>query len=260
MKTSEKTTTSTTGHNVSSREDWLAARKELLKQEKAYTHQRDALSEARRALPWVRVDKEYVFDGPKGKQTLSDLFDGRSQLIIQHFMLGPGWEEGCTGCSFLADHVDGPMQHIKHHDVTFTAVARAPWPEIEKFQKRMDWKFPWVSSFGSDFNYDYHVSYTKEDEEKGEVIYNFETVPFEIDELHGFSVFYKDTDGAIYHTYSTYARGGEALLGAYALLDMTPIGRNETSAMSWVKLHDQYNKEESTCGSSCGCGNKEGKS
>jgi predicted dithiol-disulfide oxidoreductase (DUF899 family) len=229
---------------VVSRDEWLAARKKLLKQEKELTRQRDALSAKRRELPWVRVEKEYVFDTPKGKQTLADLFDGRSQLVVNHFMLGPGWKQGCVGCSFGADHIDGALVHLEHHDVTVVVVSRAPLHEIEAYKKRMGWRFKWVSSYGSDFNYDYHVSFTKDDIAKGEVYYNFEMTEASIEELPGLSVFYKDAAGDIFHTYSTYARGAEELLGTYMVLDLTPKGRNETgpnhNLMDWVRRHDEY--------------------
>jgi predicted dithiol-disulfide oxidoreductase (DUF899 family) len=235
-----------------SRDEWLTARKELLKQEKELTRQRDALSAKRRELPWVRVEKEYVFDTPKGKQTLADLFDGRSQLVVNHFMLGPGWKEGCVGCSFGADHIEGALVHLEHHDVTVVVVSRAPLHEIEAYKKRMGWRFNWVSSYDSDFNYDYHVSFTKDDVTKGRVYYNFEMTEALIEELPGLSVFYKDAAGDIFHTYSSYARGAEELLGTYMVLDLTPKGRNETgpnhNLMDWVRRHDRYgdDKQESS--------------
>jgi predicted dithiol-disulfide oxidoreductase (DUF899 family) len=229
-----------------SRDEWLAARKELLKQEKELTRQRDALSAKRRELPWVRMEKEYVFDTPKGKQTLADLFDGRSQLVVNHFMLGPGWKEGCVGCSFGADHIEGALVHLEHHDVTVVVVSRAPLHEIEAYKKRMGWRFNWVSSYDSDFIYDYHVSFTKEDMTKGRVYYNFEMTEALIEELPGLSVFYKDAAGDIFHTYSSYARGAEELLGTYMVLDLTPKGRNETgpnhNLMDWVRRHDEYSE------------------
>jgi predicted dithiol-disulfide oxidoreductase (DUF899 family) len=231
---------------LASRDEWLTARKELLKQEKELTRQRDALSAKRRELPWVRVEKEYVFDTPKGKQTLADLFDGRSQLVVNHFMLGPGWKEGCVGCSFGADHIEGALVHLEHHDVTVVVVSRAPLHEIEAYKKRMGWRFNWVSSYDSDFNYDYHVSFTKEDVTKGRVYYNFEMTEALIEELPGLSVFYKDAAGDIFHTYSSYARGAEELLGTYMVLDLTPKGRNETgpnhNLMDWVRRHDEYSE------------------
>jgi predicted dithiol-disulfide oxidoreductase (DUF899 family) len=231
-------------HQIVSREEWIAARKQLLKKEKELTKLRDKLSAERRELPWVKVEKEYVFDTTEGKKTLAELFDGRSQLIIQHFMFGPDWEAGCVGCSFGADHVDAAYMHLKHHDVTYVAIARAPLATLEAYRKRMGWRFPFVSSYGSDFNYDFNVSFTKDDLAKGKVYYNYEMTEASIDELPGASVFYKDEKGDVYHTYSSYARGGEEVLGAYMLLDMTPKGRNETgpnyNLMDWVRRHDEY--------------------
>lgn len=231
-------------HRIVSQEEWLVARKAHLVKEKELTKRKDALSTERRNLPWVKVEKSYVFDGPDGKETLADLFDGRSQLIVKHFMFGPGWKEGCVGCSFHSDHIDGARMHLEHHDVTLVAVSRAPLSEIEAFKKRLGWGFRWVSSHGSDFNYDYHVSFTQEDIAKGEVYYNFETRAFQSEEMSGISVFYKDANGDIFHTYSSYARGNEHLLGTYNYLDLTPKGRNETgpnhNLTDWVRHHDRY--------------------
>jgi predicted dithiol-disulfide oxidoreductase (DUF899 family) len=227
-------------HKVVSERDWVAERKKLLEREKELTHLQERVAAERRALPWVRVDKTYTFDTPEGKKTLSDLFDGRSQLIVYHFMYGPEMKTGCVGCSFLSDHVDGANRHLKHHDVTYVAVSRGPLATLEAYKKRMGWKFPWVSSAGSDFNYDYHVSFTRDEIAKGEAEYNFEKTKVTMEDLHGTSVFFKDADGAIYHTYSAYARGDERGLGAYMYLDLTPKGRNESGAMSWVKRHDEY--------------------
>jgi predicted dithiol-disulfide oxidoreductase (DUF899 family) len=232
-------------HNaVVSREEWLAARKQLLAKEKELTHLRDEINAARSKLPWVRVEKEYAFEGANGRETLAQLFGGRSQLIIYHFMFGPEWKEGCVGCSFLADHLDGALIHIQNHDVAYVAVSRAPWSKIEAFQRRMGWRFKWLSSFGSDFNYDYHVSFKPEEVARGEVYYNFEMQKPHGEEQHGLSVFYKDEDGAIFHTYSSYARSGENYLGAYQLLDVTPKGRNETGPNfafpDWARHHDRY--------------------
>ena len=233
-------------HAIVSREEWIAARKDLLQREKEFTRERDRLAAARRALPWVRIDKPYVFQTPSGEKTLAELFDGRSQLIIYHFMLGPEWKEGCVGCSFVADHVDGAEQHLRHHDVTFTSVSRAPLPEIEAYKKRMGWKFPWVSSFGSDFNYDFNVSFSKEQLAAGKVFYNFRLTEGH-EELHGVSVFFKDESGQVFHTYSSYARGLEEVLGTYMFLDITPKGRDEASTMDWVKRHDQYEEKAESC-------------
>ncbi len=235
-------------HKIVSRDEWLVARKEHLAREKELTRLRDQINAERRALPWVKVEKEYIFDGPDGKETLADLFDGRSQLIISHFMLGPDWEEGCIGCSFRSDHVDGALVHLDHHDVSLVTVSRAPLSKIEAYKKRMGWRFKWVSSYCNEFNYDYHVSFTKDEIAKGKVYYNYETQDFQTDELSGISVFYKDANGDTFHTYSTYARGDELLDGAYNYLDLTPKGRNETgpnrNLMDWVRRHDEYDAIE----------------
>jgi predicted dithiol-disulfide oxidoreductase (DUF899 family) len=232
-------------HQVVSREDWLKAHAAHLEAEKALTRQRDKLFEARRALPWVKVDKDYVFEGPDGPVSLGDLFAGRSQLFVQHFMLGPDWKEGCPGCSFQADHVDAARQHFEHADLSFAAVSRAPYDKIAAFKRRMGWTFAWVSSFGADFNYDYHVSFRKEELERGQGFYNYRTIDPGIDELPGQSVFCRDDDGTIYHTFSSYARGGEELIGAFNFLDMVPKGRNEPdSIMQWVRHHDRYDDAE----------------
>jgi predicted dithiol-disulfide oxidoreductase (DUF899 family) len=227
---------------IVSNAEWLVARKDLLTREKELTRLRDELSRHRRELPWVKIEKEYVFDGPDGKETLSDLFEGRSQLIIYHFMLGPGWEEGCKSCSYLADHFDGANWHLPHRDVTLVVASRAPWSEITSYKKRMGWGFKWVSSHGSDFNFDYHVSFTKEEAKKNKVYYNYTDGEFLSDELPGLSVFYKNEDGDVFHTYSTYARGLDPLVGAYNFLDLVPKGREEDpeSTMSWVRRHDEY--------------------
>lgn len=231
-------------HRVVSQAEWIEARKKLLKKEKEQTYLRDKINAERQALPWVKVEKEYVFDTPTGRKTLADLFDGRSQLIIKHFMLGPGWQEGCVGCSFEVDHVEGALMHIKHHDVNYVSVARAPIQEIEAFKRRMGWQFEWVSSQNSDFNFDFFVSFTPEQVKKGEVYYNYETKPIPMEELSGLSVFYKDETGQIFHTYSVYARGAEETLSSYMLLDLTPKGRNEHgpehNLTDWVRHHDRY--------------------
>ena len=229
---------------IVSRSEWLTARQQLLAREKALTRQYDALAEARRALPWVKVEKEYVFDGPQGNVALTDLFENRSQLIVRHFMFAPGWLEGCVGCSFHSDHVDGARIHLEQHDVSFVAVSRAPYPEIAAFQQRMGWHFKWVSSNASDFNFDYHVSFRPEEIATGRVYHNFEQREAVCEERAGNSVFYKDSDGNVFHTYSTYARGDELLVGAYMYLDLTPKGRNETgprhNLTDWVRHHDRY--------------------
>lgn len=228
--------------SVVSREEWLEARRALLVKEKEMTRMRDRVNAARLALPWVKVDKDYVFDAPTGAKTLTDLFDGRSQLVIYHFMFGPDWEAGCPGCSFLADHLDGAIVHLNNHDVSFVCVSRAPLDKIEAYKRRMGWHFPWVSSFGSDFNFDYHVSFTREDLAAGPVFYNYRETPAEQahDELPGLSSFYRDADGTVFHTYSNYARGGEEMLGTMMILDCAPLGRNEGSTMDFVKRHDEY--------------------
>jgi len=227
---------------VVSEEEWRIARKDLLTREKELTRLRDEVSRHRRELPWVKVEKEYVFDGPNGRERLADLFDGRSQLVVYHFMLGPGWEQGCKSCSYLADHFDGANWHLPHRDVTFVVISRAPLSEIQAYKKRMGWRFKWASSYGSDFNFDYHVSFTEEDEKKQRVIYNYATQEYISDELPGLSVFYKNEDGDVLHTYSTYARGLDVLVGAYNFLDLVPNGRDENpnSTMDWVRRHDEY--------------------
>lgn len=231
---------------VVSQNEWLAARRELLVKEKQLTRQYDAIRALRRELPWVRLEKDYVFHGPSGRETLADLFAGRSQLIVRHFMFAPGWKEGCVGCSFASDHVEGALVHLEHHDVTYVAVSRAPLAEIEAFRKRMGWTFKWLSSFESDFNYDFHVSFRKEELEQGRIFYNFEErqLRFKSEELSGVSVFYKDASGDIFHTYSCYARGDEPGLTTYFYLDLTPKGRDENgptfSLGDWVRHHDHY--------------------
>ena len=229
-------------HKIVSRREWTEARKAFLDKEKEFTRARDRLSAERRALPWVKVDKAYVFDTPEGKKTLAELFDGRSQLIVYHFMFGPDWEEGCPSCSFLADHFDGANIHLAQRDVTFVAISRAPLAEIEAFKRRMGWRFPWVSSFGSDFNFDYHVSFADVAVGK-DVDYNYERQEIVSDEMPGASVFYKDETGGVFHTYSAYARGLDILVGAYNFLDLTPKGRDEAElpwTMAWVRHHDRY--------------------
>ena len=242
MKLMESKTGLVEDREIVSEADWLIARKDLLTREKEFSRQRDALSAARHSLPWVKIDKKYVFDGPKGKETLAELFDGRSQLIVYHFMLGPGWGEGCKSCSYLADHFDGANRHLPHRDVTFVVISRAPLSEIEAYQKRMGWRFKWLSSHDNEFNFDYHVAFTKEEEKANKVYYNYGTGEFMSDELPGLSVFYKDENGDIFHTYSTYARGLDILIGAYNFLDLVPKDRDENpdSTMDWVRRHDEY--------------------
>ena len=223
--------------------EWLAARKELLRKEKEFSRLRDELSRQRRALPWEKVDKNYIFDGPGGKESLADLFAGRSQLIVYHFMFGPGWKEGCPSCSFLADTFDGAVVHLAHRDVTFLAISRATLPEIEVFKKRMRWQFKWVSSFGNEFNHDYHVSFSKQERDNGKVYYNYDMMEFPSEEGPGTSVFYKNEAGEIFHTYSSFARGLDPMIGTYNWLDLTPKGRDEgglVHSMAWVLHHDKY--------------------
>jgi predicted dithiol-disulfide oxidoreductase (DUF899 family) len=232
-------------HSVVSQQDWIAARKALLIREKELTRARDELARLRRELPWVKVEKPYEFDTPHGRQSLAKLFGAKSQLVINHFMLAPGWKDGCVGCSFAADHVEGMLAHLAQRDVAYVAVSRAPLPEIEGYKTRMGWHFAWVSSFGSDFNFDYNVSFRPEELAPGrKVTYNYELTEAGIEELPGYSVFARDDSGAVYHTYSSFGRGAEALLGIYTLLDMLPKGREENgpyhSLMDWVKRHDEY--------------------
>jgi len=231
------------GPRIVSPAEWLAARKELLRKEKEFTRLRDQLSRERRALPWEKVEKKYVFDGLGGKESLGDLFGGKSQLIIYHFMFGPEWKEGCPSCSFVADHIDGALMHLAQRDVSFAVISRAPLPQIEAFKKRMGWRFKWVSSSGSDFNYDYHVSFTKDDVAKREVYYNYQTQEFPSAEGPGTSVFYKNGAEEIFHTYSTFGRGGDLFIGAYNYLDIVPKGRDEDAlpfTMAWIRHHDRY--------------------
>ena len=245
-------------HPVVASDRWLAERKALLARERELTHLRDQVARERRALPWVRVEKDYVFDTPGGRRTLADLFEGRSQLLVQHFMFGPGWEQGCPSCSFMADHVDGMNVHLAHRDISFVAVSRAPLAQIARFRQRMGWKFPWVSSHGSDFNHDFHVSFTPEEMAKGEVYYNYAVRPFPAEEAPGISVFRKDDAGRIFHTYSTYERGVEVMMGAYQLMDLTPKGRDERDVpykMEWVRHHDRYEPAAPAAGASC-CGHE----
>jgi predicted dithiol-disulfide oxidoreductase (DUF899 family) len=228
-------------HPIVSRDEWLAAREALLAKERAMTHELDALRAERRKPPWVRIDKPYVFDGPDGEWTLGQLFHGRSQLAIYHFMLTPGSDHICQGCSFTADHIDAARQHFERSDLAFAAVSRASLARIEEVRKRMGWAFPWVSSHGSDFNFDFGVSFTPEDLAAGRAIYNYGTVIHNSPDMFGVSVFVKNESGAIFHTYSTHHRGTELLMGAFNWLDLVPKGRNETDGtMSWVRLHDEY--------------------
>jgi len=236
-------------HEIVSRGEWLIARRDLLKREKELTRLRDQLALERRALPWVKIDKEYVFDTSEGEVTLAELFDGRSQLFIKHFMMAPGQTTQCVGCSLEVDHIEGILPHLENHDVSYVAVARAPIEEIEPVRKRMGWKFRWVSSYHSDFNYDFNVSFTPEQAASGQAIYNYGTAPIwaaELEDLSGDSVFYQDETGRIFHTYSTFRRGGEEFLGIYRFLDATPKGREEDgpyhSLPDWAWPRNMYCK------------------
>jgi predicted dithiol-disulfide oxidoreductase (DUF899 family) len=232
-------------HKVVSPAEWLAARKQHLAREKEFTRLRDELSQQRRELPWEKVEKQHVFEGSNGRETLAGLFGKHSQLMVYHFMLGPGWKEGCQSCSLLADHFDGPNVHLAHRDVSFVVVSSAPLAEIEAFKKRMGWRFKWVSSFGSDFNHDYHVSFTKDQIARGEVYYNYGMQRFPVEEAPGASVFAKDETGQVFHTYSSYGRGLDMLMGVYHFLDLVPKGRDEDGlafSMSWVRHHDRYDE------------------
>ena len=241
------------------REQWLAQRLALLAREKELSRLGDELAEARRALPWVRMDKRYVFDTPEGPCTLADLFDGRSQLLVQDFMLGPDWEQGCKSCSFMADHTDGMLAHLAARDVGFVAISRAPLAKIERFRRRMGWNFRWVSSHGSDFNRDFGVSFTPAEVAAQSMHYNFAQRPFANDEMPGVSVFAKNGAGEVFHTYSTYGRGVEVMMGTYRLLDLTPRGRHEDgldNTMGWVRHHDRYESAPAAkAGGSC-CGSR----
>jgi predicted dithiol-disulfide oxidoreductase (DUF899 family) len=234
-----------TTHAIVSESDWLAARRLLLAKEKEFTRLRDELSRARRDLPWVRVEKPYVFDGADGTETLAELFAGRHQLIVQHLMFDSAWEVACKNCSFWADGFNGFAVHLAQRDASFVAVSRAPYAKLAAFARRMGWSFKWVSSGGCDFNQDYQVTETAAEKAKGEAHYNYRTGPAFAGERPGISVFYRDDDGAIYHTYSCYARGLDMMNAAYHYLDLTPKGRDEEGLpypMSWVRLHDLYGR------------------
>lgn len=244
-----------TTHVTATRDTWLDARLDLLAAEKDLTRRSDEVARLRQRLPWVRIDKTYVFDGPDGRQTLADLFDGRRQLLVQHFMLAPGWEQGCQSCSYMADHVDGMTAHLAHRDVTFVAISRAPLAEIERFRRRMGWQFKWLSSYGTDFNYDFRVSFTPEEVATGRIDYNYGKWPLTGEEWPGISVFCKDDAGDVFHTYSTYGRGVEAMMGTYRMLDLTPQGRGERDdtiyKMEWVRHHDRYETGQAATASCC---------
>jgi predicted dithiol-disulfide oxidoreductase (DUF899 family) len=230
-------------NKVVSKAEWLDARRQHLEREKEFTRQRDELTAARRQLPWVKIDKTYRFDSVDGSLTLPDLFDGASQLIVYHFMYGPGWEEGCPSCSFWADNFNGIDIHLKHRDISLVAVSRAPLETLQAYRERMGWDFPWVSSGQSDFNFDFQASFTPEEMEKGEMFYNFSPGSFPADESPGVSVFYKNDRDEVFHTYSTYARGLDMLNGAYHYMDLAPRGRDEKElsfTMEWLRRRDQY--------------------
>lgn len=263
--------------DVVSKQKWLETRRQLLQEEKELTRRRDELAAKRQQLPCVKVDKNYTFDGPKGKVSLADLFNGRSQLFVYHFMFGPDWKEGCPSCSFVCDHLDGILTHLAARDVAVTMVSRAPFAKIEPFKQRMGWKFNWVSSHESDFNYDFHVSFTDEEVASGKVNYNFAKQEFPSAEGPGFSVFTNDTEGNVFHTYSSFSRGVEEIMATYTILDMVPKGRDEDQLpfpMAWVRYHDCYgtNKfadadmpywpitESALSSTSCSCGSNEGRS
>ena len=260
-------------HSIVSQEKWLQLRKELLIKEKELTRLRDRLNAERRELPWVRVEKNYLFDAPGGKVSLKELFAGRSQLVIYHFMFGPDWNEGCPSCSFVSDHIDGALPHLAARDATMVMVSRAPLAKIEAFKKRMGWRFTWVSSYGSDFNSDFRVSFTKDEMAQGKVNYNYAMQEFPSEEAPGISVFYQDAGGDVFHTYSSYGRGLEQLVGTYMILDMVPKGRDEDKlgfTMEWVRHHDRYGTDEfadptkpywpateSPSSTTCSCGSAE---
>ena len=245
-----------TTHMTAKRDKWLEARLDLLGAEKDLTRRSDEVARLRRQLPWTRVEKKYVFEGPNGHETLADLFDGRSQLVVQQFMLAPGWEQGCKSCSFMADHTDGMTIHLAHRHVTMLAISRAPLAEIERFRQRMGWQFKWVSSYGTDFNYDFRVSFTPEQRATGKIDYNFGNWPHVGEEWPGVSVFAKDEAGDVFHTYSTYGRGVEVMMGTYRMLDLTPKGRDEPAAnsgMGWVRHHDRYEPQEPKAAATTSC-------
>src|ERR1051325_4813670 len=229
---------------VVSQKEWLVAREKFLAKEKKFSKLRDELALQRRKLPWVKIEKDYVFEGPEGKVTFDDLFGSKSQLILYHFMFGPGWKDGCPHCSFWADHYDSVNIHIGQRDTALAVVSRAPWKEIAPFKKRMGWKFNWVSSFGSDFNFDFNVSFTPEQIRKGVLPYNYGTVKMKIDEREDVSAFYRDKNGDLYRTYSSYARGIDLMNTTYNFIDLTAKGRDEKpgEAQDWVRYHDKYNR------------------
>jgi len=240
---------------VASRDAWTRQRLALLEREKALSRLEDEIARERRTLPWVRVETDYVFDTLDGPRTLAELFEGRSQLLVQHFMLGPGWEEGCPSCSFMADHIDGIAVHLAHRDIAHVAVSRAPLARIERFRQRMGWCFRWVSSYGNSFNRDFGVSFDPDQRVDGAVTYNYAQQSFPHDEAPGISLFARDADGVVFHTYSTYGRGVEAMIGAYRLIDLAPKGRDEDDlpyTMAWVRHHDRYEDAPAKASACCG--------
>ena len=242
----------TVNHPVVSKAEWLTERKALLAREKELMRLHDQVARERRALPWQRVEPHYVFDTAQGPRSLADLFEGRRQLLVQHFMLAPGWAQGCPSCSYMADHTDGMKLHLAQRDITLVAISRAPLAEIDRFRRRMGWQFTWVSSFGSGFNRDYHVSFAPEEVAAGRVDYNYGLRSFPGEEAPGLSVFFKNDAGEVFHTYSTYGRGVEVMMGAYAMMDLTPRGRDEGDlayTMAWVRHHDRY--EPAPASASC---------
>ena len=246
-------------NQVASQEEWLAARRTLLTKEKAHMRAGDALAAERRALPWLKIEKTYTFNTPDGPRTLAELFDGRQQLIVHHLMFAPDWEAGCPGCSFQAEHIDGPAQHLQHHNVKLLAVSRAPLEKLLAYRRRMQWRFDWVSSYGGDFNYDFHVSFTQDQISQGRIEYNSGTITVDpryvSEELPGVSVFARGDDGAVYLTYSTFARGLDMLLTADHYLDLTPEGRNEKAYPGWPRRHDEYPQETAANATAACCSN-----
>lgn len=239
---------------IVTRDQWLAERRALLAREKELTLLNDRLAEARRALPWVRLAQDYVFDTPEGPQRLADLFQGRGQLLVQHFMFGPGWPQGCPSCSFMADHLDAMAPHLAQRDISLLVVSRAPLVEIEAFRRRMGWQFTWASSHGNSFNRDFHVSFGPQDRIEGEVFYNFEMQPLPLQEAPGISVFCKDDAGEVFHSYATFGRGLEVMMGSYGLIDLTPRGRDEAGLpypMAWVRHHDRYEAATAPAAACC---------
>ena len=238
----QNTSAPAAGHKVVSHDQWLKERAALLAEEKALMRQRDEMSRRVRELPWEKVDKNYVFEGPSGRQTLADLFGPHSQLIVYHFMFDPTWSQGCKSCSFIADHYNPLTVHLAHRDISFMTVSKAPIEKLEPFRKRMGWTFPWVSGANTDFSRDFGVSFTDQELASDKTVYNYNAKPYPIRELPGLSVFFKDAQGNIFHTYSTYARGLDTFLAAYQYMDVTPKGRDEaeTPGMGWLRHHDRY--------------------